>query len=106
MVTSTLFTDEFWYFAPILSSLTVMIAGAINGKFNITDGIWPQLVAWITGSVLTVAGWFLGFVPLGEPTWLAIVCLCGVVGLSSNGIYDIPFIKNIIDKLFPTKAKV
>jgi hypothetical protein len=45
-------------------------------------------------------------VPLGEPTWLAIVCLCGVVGLSSNGIYDIPFIKNLIDKMLPSeKAK-
>ncbi len=101
MITNTLFTTEFWYFAPILSTITVMIAGAINGKFKITEGIWPQIVAWVTGSVLTVGGWFLGLIPLGEPTWLAIVCLCGVVGLSSNGIYDIPFIKSIIDKLFP-----
>ena len=101
MITNTLFTTEFWYFAPILSTITVMIAGAINGKFKITDGIWPQIVAWVTGSVLTVGGWFLGLIPLGEPTWLAIVCLCGVVGLSSNGIYDIPFIKSIVDKLFP-----
>ena len=101
IVLSTLFTTEFWYYAPILSTLTVAIAGAINGKFNITTGFWPQLVAWITGAVLTVAAWFLGFVPLGQPTWLAIVCLCGVVGLSSNGIYDIPFIKGIIDKLLP-----
>ena len=101
IVLSTLFTTEFWYYAPILSTLTVAVAGAINGKFNITTGFWPQLVSWITGAVLTVAAWFLGFVPLGQPTWLAILCLCGVVGLSSNGIYDIPFIKGIIDKLLP-----
>ena len=37
IVLSTLFTTEFWYYAPILSTLTVAIAGAINGKFdNIT----------------------------------------------------------------------
>ena len=47
----------------------------------------------------------IGLIPLGTPTWLAIVCLCGVVGLSSNGIYDIPFIKSIIDKLLPKKTK-
>jgi hypothetical protein len=103
MNTTMLFTDSFWYYAPILSTLTVTVAGAINGKFNITEGIWPQIVAWVTGTVLTVGAWFLGFVPLGEPTWLAIVCLCGVVGLSSNGIYDIPFIKGIVDKLFPLR---
>jgi len=101
MVTTALFTEAFWYYAPILASLTVTIAGAINGKFNITNGMWPQIVAWIVGVVLTVGGWFIGLVPLGEPTWLAIVCLCGVVGLSSNGIYDIPFIKNLIDKMLP-----
>ena len=58
MVTEMLFTDAFWYYAPILATLTVTIAGAINGKFNITQGFWPQLVAWITGSVLTVGGYF------------------------------------------------
>jgi hypothetical protein len=99
MDVSTLFTVEFWYYAPILSTLTVALAGAINNKFNITSGIWPQLVAWICGSVLTVGGWLLGLIPLGTPTWLAVVCLCGVVGLSSNGIYDIPFIQSIVDKL-------
>lgn len=105
LITSTLFTTEFWYYAPILSMLTVTIAGAINGKFNITNGFWPQLVAWITGVVLTVGGWFLGLIPLGQPTWLAIVCLCAVVGLSSNGIYDIPFIKSIIDKFLPSEVR-
>ena len=103
MIMETLFTTDFWYYAPILSSMTVAVAGAINGKFNITKGAWPQIVAWLTGCVLTLAAWFLGFVPLGEPTWLAVVCLCAVVGLSSNGIYDIPFIKGIIDKMLPKK---
>ena len=105
MISATLFTTEFWDYAPILSVLTVTIAGAINGKFDITKGFWPQLVAWITGAVLTVGGWFIGLIPLGEPTWLAVVCLCGVVGLSSNGIYDIPFIKSIIDKLLPAEER-
>lgn len=107
MVTTVLFTTEFWYYAPILSMLTVTVAGAINGKFGITEGFWPQLVAWICGTVLTLGSWFLGMLPIiGEPTWLALVCLCGVVGLSSNGIYDIPYIKGVIDNFLPsTKLK-
>lgn len=100
-----LFTTDFWYMAPSLSAVTVFIAGLINGKFNITKGFWPQLVAWITGSVLSVLAWFFNLVTVGTPTWLAVIVLCGVVGLSSNGIYDIPTIKNFIDKLFGTEKK-
>ena len=99
----TLFTTEFWYMAPILSSITVMIAGAINGKFKIVKGIWPQVVAWAVAAVLSVGAWLLEFVHVGEPTWLAVIVLCAVVGLSSNGIYDIPTIKAFIDKLFPNR---
>jgi hypothetical protein len=63
------------------------------------------LIAWITGAVLSVAAWFFGLVTVGEPTWLAVVVLCVVVGLSSNGIYDIPTIKAFIDKLFGEKKE-
>ena len=105
MDSQMLFTTDFWYMASSLSAVTVFIAGLINGKFNIVNGIWPQLVSWITGSVLSVAAWFFGLIPVGEPTWLAVIVLCGVVGLSSNGIYDIPTIKNFIDKRFSSKKE-
>jgi len=77
-----LFTTDFWYIAPSLSAVTVFIAGLINGKFNIVNGFWSQLVAWITGAVLSVAAWFFELVTVGEPTWLAVTVLCVVVGLS------------------------
>ena len=105
MDSQMLFTTDFWYMASSLSAVTVFIAGLINGKFNIVNGIWPQLVSWITGSVLSVAAWFFGLVAVGEPTWVAVIVLCGVVGLSSNGIYDIPTIKNFIDKRFSSKKE-
>ena len=105
MDSQMLFTTDFWYMASSLSAVTVFIAGLINSKFNIVNGFWPQLVAWITGSVLSVAAWFFGLVSVGEPTWVAVIVLCGVVGLSSNGIYDIPTIKNFIDKRFSSKKE-
>lgn len=98
-----LFTTEFWYMSPSLSAVTVFIAGLINGKFNIVNGFWPQLVSWLTGSVLSVGAWFFGLVPVGEPAWLAVTVLCVVVGLSSNGIYDIPTIQKFVDKLLAAK---
>ena len=105
MDSQMLFTTDFWYMASSLSAVTVFIAGLINSKFNIVNGFWPQLVAWITGSVLSVAAWFFGLVAVGEPTWVAVIVLCGVVGLSSNGIYDIPTIKNFIDKRTASKKE-
>ena len=105
MDSQMLFTTDFWYMASSLSAVTVFIAGLINSKFNIVNGFWPQLVAWITGSVLSVAAWFFGLVAVGEPTWVAVIVLCGVVGLSSNGIYDIPTIKNFIDKRISSKKE-
>ena len=101
-----LFTTDFWYMAPTLSTITVFIAGLINNKFNITEGIWPQIVAWSTGSILSVAAWFFGLVTVGTPTWLAVIVLCVVVGLSSNGIYDIPTISSFVDKMLKQKTLV
>lgn len=99
-----LFTTEFWYMASSLSAVTVFLAGAINGKFQI-KGFYAQLCAWIVGSLLSVGAYLLDLVTLGQPTWLACVVLCGVVGLSSNGVYDIPFMKGIIEKLFGEKQQ-
>lgn len=99
-----LFTTEFWYIASSLSAITVFLAGAINGKFNI-QGFYAQLCAWIVGTLLSVGAWLLDIITLGEPTWLAVVCLCCVVGLSSNGVYDIPFMQSLIDKLFYKKVE-
>lgn len=100
------FSESFWYVAPILMSITVALAGVINGWFKITKGIWPQVVAWVVGSGLSVGAYFLNLVQVGEPVWLGIVCLCAVVGLSSNGIYDIPTIKNWVDSWFNKKPAV
>lgn len=99
-----LFTTDFWYMASSLSAVTVFIAGLINGKFSF-NGVWSQVCAWVVGSLLSVGAWYFNLITLGEPTWLAVICLCGVVGLSSNGIYDIPFMKSIIEKLFGEKKQ-
>ena len=38
-----IFSENFWWIAPILMSLTVAITGVINGAFKIVKGMWPQL---------------------------------------------------------------
>lgn len=95
-----IFSESFWYVAPLLMALTVALAGVINGAFKITKGMWPQVVAWIVGAALSVATWALRLIEFGEPVWLGVVMLAIVVGLSSNGVYDIPTIKAFVDKWF------
>lgn len=101
-----IFSEAFWYIAPLLMSLTVAIAGIINGAFKITKGMWPQLVAWVIGALLAVGAWALKLIEFGQPTWLGVVALAVVVGLSSNGIYDIPTIQAFVDSWFPKRREM
>lgn len=98
-----IFSEAFWYIAPLLMTLTVAVTGFINGAFKITKGMWPQVVSWAVGAALSTAAWALKLIEFGDPIWLGVVCLAVVVGLSSNGIYDIPTIKAFIDKWFPAR---
>jgi len=106
-----IFSEAFWYIAPILVSLTTAIAGLFNQ--GIIDKYVPeqhhawlkQLVAWVIGSGLSVGAWGLKIITFGNPVWLGVVALCVVVGLSSNGIYDIPFIRKWVETWFKPKQK-
>ena len=98
-----IFSENFWWIAPILMSLTVSLTGVINGAFKIVKGMWPQLISWLVGSLLSVGAWAIKLIEFGDPVWLGVVMLCIVVGLSSNGVYDIPAIKAFVDSWFGRK---
>ena len=99
---SGIFNESFWNMVPILMVATTSLTGLLNSwiKPNTT---WKQIIAWIVGAVLSVDVYFAGLVQLGEPQWLSVVMLAIVVGFSSNGLYDVPTIKNFITTLFPIK---
>ena len=92
------FSDNFWATCTMLSSLTVVVTGYINRLLK-TNNIWKQIVSWVISILLTVCGYFAGIVTLNEPIWLTIIFTGIIVGLSSNGIYDIPKIKSFINNL-------
>lgn len=95
-----IFSENFWWIAPILVTLTVAIAGVINGAIKQITGFLQQLVSWVIGAGLSVGAWALHLIEFGNPVWLGVVCLCVVVGLASNGVYDIPAIKAFVDSWF------
>lgn len=94
-----IFSESFWWVAIIIVNATVAITQAIKTKFEI-KGVWQEVTAWITASVLSVGSWLIGIVSLGEPTWLSIIALCACCGLASCGYYDIPAIKELVKKWF------
>ena len=98
-----IFSTSFWYVAPILVSLTTALSGVINQGLNVNKAWVKQLISWLVGSGLSVGAWALKFLAFGNPVWLGVVCLCVVVGLASNGFYDIPTIKNFIQSWFTKK---
>lgn len=99
-----IFSESFWYVAPVLVTLTTAIAGLINQGCKVSKAWLKQLISWTIGSGLSVGAWALKLITFGNPVWLGVVCLCIVVGLSSNGIYDIPTIKNWINSWFAKKS--
>lgn len=100
-----IFSMEFWWVAPILVALTTALTGAINQGFKIKQPWLKQLISWVIGTGFSVGAWALKLLTFGNPVWLGVVALCVVVGLASNGVYDIPTIKNFIDSWFTTKPQ-
>ena len=102
-----IFSESFWYVAPILVTITTTLSGLLNqGLQKVWDvpSWFKQLVSWVFGAGLSVAAWGLKVITFGNPVWLGVIALAIVVGLSSNGMYDIPFIKSWIAKWFVKKA--
>lgn len=93
-----IFNDAFWYAAPILVAAATTLTGVINQLFKVADK-FKQLISWAVGIALACGAIAIGF--LGENIgWPSYIALSAVVGLSSNGIYDIEFIHKWIDKWF------
>ena len=101
-VITEIFNDAFWYMAPILVALSTTVTGVVNQIFNVANN-WKQPISWFVGAGLACGSIGLGF--LGEGIqWPSYVAMSIVVGLSSNGIYDIEAIHKWIDSWFIKKS--
>lgn len=100
-----IFSESFWYVAPILATITVAVAGFFNNLLKVKKAIWQQVTAWVVAAILSVCAWLFGFINFGVPEWAGVVVLAAVVGLSSNGIYDIPSIKQAVSSIFGAFGK-
>jgi hypothetical protein len=95
-----IFSESFWWVAPILVTMTTALAGLINQGFKVPYAWLKQLISWVLGAGLSCGAWGLKLITFGDPVWLGVVSLCLVVGLAANGFYDIPTIKKWISTWF------
>ena len=95
--------EMYWVIFGAIAAIATAVAATINGWFK-AEGVWKQIISWITAIGLTFAAWGLQFIPaLGQPEWLWVGLQGVCVGLVSNGIYDIPFIKKLYELIFGKK---
>lgn len=103
---SGIFSDAFWYVAPVIVTVTTAVAGFLNQVFKVQNNTVKQVIAWAVASVLSVLSWLVGLISFGTPVWVGVVALCVATGLSSNGFYDISVIKKFVKSWFPDSATV
>ena len=93
------FTENFWATAILLAGLTTPITSFLNERFNFKAKM-KQVMAWIVSIVLVAGAYFLNLAQFAEPFYLTVPLTGILVGLSANGIYDIPTVKETLKKWF------
>ena len=93
------------YFSTLggVSALNVVVTEMINTTFGIKGARLKQLISWVCPMLLSVLGFVFGFgifAAYGTISsvsgWIYTVLTGLGLGLTSNGIYDIEFVQNII----------
>lgn len=90
-----------------VSLLTAFLSTFFIGLLKVTKNFVKQLIAWVVAILLIVVSDLLNFGYAAEfPIVLAVIHGFGA-GLASNGVFDIPVIKGVLDtieKWFNPKA--
>ena len=93
------------YFSTLggVSALNVVVTEMINTTFGIKGARLKQLISWVCPMLLSVLGFVFGFgifAAYGTISsvagWIYTVLTGLGLGLTSNGIYDIEWVQNMI----------
>lgn len=98
-----IFSENYWWIAPILVSGCTSITGVINQAFNIQVKWVKRLISWIIAGILAFLAYYVNAIQFGYPQWIGVVSLGVTVGVAANGIYTIDFIKKWISTWFRSK---
>lgn len=82
-----------------IALLTSFLAAFFNGLLKVVKSFHKQLLAWAVGIVILVVTDLINFGYASDfPIWLALVHGFAA-GLASNGVYDVPTLKSILNSI-------
>lgn len=87
-----------------VAAVTVFLAAAVNTLLKVA-GFWKQVVAWVISILLLVIGNLVNMGFMAELTWLNTLIYGVAAGFVANGIFDIEFIKMVLQALKIEDAK-
>jgi hypothetical protein len=91
-----------------IAALLIAVVGLVKKWLSLT-GIWAQVVSWVLAIAVCYGGWLLKFGLFGDVVLWYIPAVYGIaVGLISNGIFSLEFVKAILRlfKLEPPKNAI
>lgn len=80
-----------------IAALSAFLAALLNGLLNVTKKMVKQLVAWLVAIILLVGANLVNYGFAAEFSILKSIIYGFGAGLVANGIFDIPFIKILLD---------
>lgn len=89
-----------------IALLTAFLTALFNGWLKITKPFVKQLIAWAVAIILTVLSDLFNFGYAKDFTIVFAIVNGFAAGLAANGVFDIPILKAILDKIegwFPPK---
>ena len=80
-----------------IAALTTFLAALLNGLLKVDKKLYRQFVAWLVAIVLLVGTNLVNYGFAAEFSILKSILYGFGAGLVANGIFDIPFIKVLMD---------
>lgn len=92
---------------PSVITGTVVLTGMINAACNVQNNNVKHAISWVVAVVAALTMCWADAMDFGLGNWnYAVAAGVGLVaGGASNGLYDWPAIKNIIDKFYDLFGK-
>lgn len=92
-------TDNFWIAAAMIASVTTYLTSIINNKIH-PNKVCKQIISWLISILLTVICFSVKLITIKNATWPTIAVTGIVVGLASNGMYDMKSMRKMITDWF------
>jgi hypothetical protein len=95
---SPLYLPEIFTDIGTMAAAVVAIAAIVNNAINL-KGFAKQLSSWAISLALAFIGWGLGAKIFNGLVWYQVLVTGFGVGLLANGVFDMPAVKFILQKL-------